>query len=57
VLARRTRGLLLDAQASIEAAPRVAALMAEEMGRSEQWQRDQVAAFRETAEGYLLDSA
>lgn len=55
VLARRTRCLLLDAQASIEAAPRVAALMAEERGHSAQWQRDQIAAFRETAESYLLD--
>ena len=57
VLARRTRGLLLDAQASIDAAPRVAALMAEERGHDQQWQCDQVEAFRETAEAYLLDSA
>jgi glycerol-3-phosphate dehydrogenase len=57
VLARRTRGLLLDAQASIDAAPRVADLMAQEMGRGKQWQRDQVAAFRKTAQTYLLDSA
>lgn len=53
VLARRTRSLLLGAQASIEAAPLVAELMAGELGRDESWQTDQVAAFRSVAEGYL----
>ena len=33
VLARRTRALFLDARASLEAAPRVAALLARELGR------------------------
>ena len=36
VLARRTRALFLDARASIEAAPRVAALLAAELGRDEE---------------------
>ena len=53
VLARRTRALLLDARASIEAAPRVAALMASELGRDVVWEREQVAAYGEIARGYL----
>lgn len=52
-LARRTRALLLDARASVEIAPQVAALMATELGRSEQWEKEQVAAFRALAAGYL----
>ena len=35
VLSRRLRALLLDARASVEMAPRVARLMAEELGRDE----------------------
>jgi glycerol-3-phosphate dehydrogenase len=55
VLARRTRSLLLDARASVEIAPRVAALLAGELGRDEDWQRRQVAAYGEVARGYWLD--
>jgi glycerol-3-phosphate dehydrogenase len=54
VLARRTRALLLDARASIEAAPLVARLMAEELGLDEAWEESEVTAYRELAEGYLL---
>src|SRR5690606_34320449 len=57
VLARRTRELLLDARASIAMAPRVAALLAAELGRDEGWQREQVAAYEELAGGYLLTGA
>ncbi len=53
VLSRRMRILLLDARAAIELAPRVAELMAEELDRDEAWQSEQVAAFRELAEGYV----
>jgi glycerol-3-phosphate dehydrogenase len=56
VLARRTRALLLDARASMEVAPRVAALMARELGREESWEREQVRAYRELALGYLVHS-
>jgi glycerol-3-phosphate dehydrogenase len=52
-LSRRSRALLWDARAAAEAAPRVATLMAGELGRDEAWQRDQLAAFRAVAEGYL----
>lgn len=57
VLARRTRSLLLNAQAAIDIAPKVAELMAEEMGRDSDWQARQVAAFEDLAEGYLMPSA
>jgi glycerol-3-phosphate dehydrogenase len=54
VLARRTRALLLDARASVEAAPAVAEIMAAELGFSEQWQKEQVAAYTELASTYTL---
>ncbi|MFZ3174230.1 MAG: glycerol-3-phosphate dehydrogenase C-terminal domain-containing protein, partial [Thiobacillus sp.] len=53
VLARRTRALLLDARASIEAAPRVASLLAGALGRDAAWQTHEVAAFTEFALDYL----
>ena len=52
-LARRTRMLLLDARASIAMAPRVAERMAEELGRDEAWQQEQVQTYRDIAAGYL----
>lgn len=55
VLARRTRALILDARASVAAAPRVAALMAAELGRDADWQEEQVHAFTRLADGYILD--
>jgi glycerol-3-phosphate dehydrogenase len=53
VLARRTRALLLDARASMAAAPRVAELMAAELGRNHAWVKAQVSAYRDLALGYL----
>ncbi len=57
VLARRTRALLLDARASIAAAPAVARLLARELGRDATWIEAQVAAYEKLARGYLLPSA
>ncbi len=54
VLARRTRALLLDARASIEAAPAVARLLAAELGRDEAWVAAQVSAYTELARGYVF---
>ncbi len=54
LLARRTRALLLDARASMDAAPLVAELMASELGESREWQEKQVADYCELARGYLL---
>jgi len=55
VLARRTRALLLDARASMAAAPQVAALLAAELGYDQAWQQAQLREFRALAEGYLLN--
>jgi glycerol-3-phosphate dehydrogenase len=54
VLSRRTRSLFLDAAASLEAAPRVAAILVEELGLSLDWQHGQIEAYRSLAKGYLL---
>jgi glycerol-3-phosphate dehydrogenase len=54
ILARRTRALFLNAKAAIRMAPRVAALLARELGGDEQWQADQVEKFNQTAGGYLV---
>lgn len=55
VLARRTRSLLLDARAAIEAAPAVAALLARELGRDEAWAQNQVHEFTEMASAYVVN--
>jgi glycerol-3-phosphate dehydrogenase len=52
-LARRSRMLFLDAQAAIDAAPRVAAILARELGRDQAWIDAQVADFQKLAAGYL----
>jgi glycerol-3-phosphate dehydrogenase len=57
VLARRTRALFLNARAAIGMAPRVAELMARELGRDSQWQAQQLRCFHETAENYILPYA
>jgi len=54
VLARRSRALILDARASIEAAPEVARLLAGELGRDQNWITDQVRIYTELARGYVL---
>mgnify|MGYP005605957975 CR=1 FL=1 len=52
-LARRTRALLLDAKASIEAAPLVASLMATEMNLGQEWIKEQLISYNKTAHNYL----
>lgn len=52
-LSRRTRALLLDAAAAIEAAPFVADLMAKELGRDEAWKQKQLEEFNTVAKAYL----
>jgi glycerol-3-phosphate dehydrogenase len=54
VLARRSRALFLDARASMEVAPKVAALMARALGKDEAWSSDEVRRFRAMAVGWLL---
>lgn len=54
VLSRRTRALLLDAKASVVIAPKVAELLARELGYNENWQKQQVQNYRDLAKGYML---
>ncbi|MCI0654306.1 MAG: glycerol-3-phosphate dehydrogenase/oxidase [Methylococcaceae bacterium] len=54
VLSRRTRCLLVDAKASLSAAPRVAELMAAEMGLDQAWQQNQVEQYRQFSRNYIV---
>lgn len=54
VLARRIRLLFLDARAAVEAAPKVARILARELGRDTVWEERQVAAFAALSKHYLL---
>jgi glycerol-3-phosphate dehydrogenase len=45
VLARRTRALFLDVEAARASAPRVAKLLAGELGRDAAWESEQLRAF------------
>jgi glycerol-3-phosphate dehydrogenase len=54
VLARRTRALFLNSQAALRMAPRVAALLAKELGKDDKWQAVQVLKFNEVAAGYVV---
>jgi glycerol-3-phosphate dehydrogenase len=54
VLARRVRVLFLDARAAIRVAPTVARLLGQELGKDQQWELQQVAAFTELAQRYVL---
>jgi glycerol-3-phosphate dehydrogenase len=53
VLARRTRSLSLNARAAVAMAPRVAHLLAAELGRDEAWERRQVREFTAMAARYF----
>jgi glycerol-3-phosphate dehydrogenase len=53
-LARRRRVLFQDARKSIEVAPKVAAIMAEEIGHDAAWQKKQVESYTELAKQYLV---
>jgi glycerol-3-phosphate dehydrogenase len=56
VLARRTRALFLDARAAMEAAPAVAACLAQELGRDDRWQRSEIEGFSAIAAGYVYSA-
>ena len=55
ILARRVRLLFIDAKAAVEAAPKVAEVVAAERGLDKTWEADQVAKFKETASGYIIN--
>ena len=48
------RALLLDARASLEIAPKVAKLMATELGYDDAWVDKAVAIYAELASSYIL---
>ncbi|MGE9268206.1 MAG: glycerol-3-phosphate dehydrogenase C-terminal domain-containing protein, partial [Verrucomicrobiales bacterium] len=52
VLSRRSRCLLLNARATLDIAPRVARLMAEELSLPASWADSELARFRELAQSY-----
>jgi glycerol-3-phosphate dehydrogenase len=54
-LARRTRCQLLDAKESIKMAPKVAALMAVELGEDEAWQIEQIKNYEKVTLNYILN--
>jgi len=53
VLSRRLRALTLNARAALEMAPRVAALMRDELRRDDAWAETELRRFRELAQQYL----
>lgn len=54
VLSRRFRLLFLDANAAIEAGPKIAAIMAKELNKDENWIKAESEAFASLAKIYLL---
>jgi glycerol-3-phosphate dehydrogenase len=53
-LARRVRFLLLDAKASLEAAPTVAKIMARELNKPEEWIEKEINDYKNLVDNYLL---
>ena len=56
MLARRVRGLFLDAKESIRIARPVAEIMAKEMGESNDWVKKQLVDFQKVASNYSIKS-
>jgi glycerol-3-phosphate dehydrogenase len=54
VLSRRTRALLVDARAAMRAAPRVANVVARELGRDAAWAEEQAGQFAALAREHYL---
>ena len=54
VLSRRTRALLLDAKESIRIAKEVAQIMSKALNTNEDWVSDQVKAYTELANNYIV---
>lgn len=54
VLARRCRALFLNAGVARDMAPGVAALLARELGRDDEWQRREVESFAALSKQYLV---
>lgn len=54
ILSRRMRILLLDAKAALDMAPKVAELMAAELGKNEEWIAEELLEFDKLANKYIL---
>lgn len=54
VLARRTRCQLLDARESIKMAPKVAEIMAQELGYDKAWEEQQISNYEKVTSNYIL---
>lgn len=54
VLSRRFRILLLDARAAKEMAPKVAEIMAQDLGMDQNWIEDELKEFKKTANKYII---
>ena len=54
VLARRVRVLFLDAKKSIEMAPKVAEIMANELNKNQEWIDNQIKDYTALAKGYII---
>jgi glycerol-3-phosphate dehydrogenase len=54
VLARRVRALYMDAKASVEMAPSVASIMAQELNKNKEWEEEQVREYTSLAKNYYL---
>jgi glycerol-3-phosphate dehydrogenase len=54
VLARRTRSILLNAKASIEAAPKVVEFMAAKLNHNNHWKEEQLKSYKVFAKGYII---
>ena len=55
VLARRVRMLFIDAREALAVAPKVAHVMAAELGKDETWEAEQVDAFTKIAKNYIVE--
>jgi glycerol-3-phosphate dehydrogenase len=53
LLARRSRELFLDARKAVEMAPLVAAMMAEQMNKDQDWIKQQIDIFNTIAADYI----
>jgi glycerol-3-phosphate dehydrogenase len=53
-LARRTRCQLLDARESLKMAPKVAGIMAAELGKDSEWEAHQVSEYNKITSNYIL---
>ena len=54
MLARRSRALFLNSKETLKIAPEVAKIMAKHLNKKQDWVDDQLKAFTEVAQHYLI---